>query len=331
MVAAANENPYSTFALTLDGQNLEIFGRAGNKYTLIDLRTGQFLDTGFKTVPSSAGFATMRSLYDLGSWKPRDVLVISQNFGLAGFAIDPLASISKYDTSRLMSCYIMGDSYTQLVCTQHTLGPVGEALLYTVRPGFGPMIHTSSGSGSGQLSGGNSNRNFRDTQRFGRFKTALQQQQSDAVCGLHGINDGPTNSVAENIEFFQGVRSVAPNSVILWAASQTPRNAYVPNSTLQAGFIKTALLSIPGPWVFVNLVDGSWTNSSGKTDRFARAPVIFGTGKADDPKGDGNSDWNTHADGVHTTTPGTVVGRLGGAEYLGGVIHNGWREAILAL
>ncbi|MGJ7578611.1 hypothetical protein ACSFA3_00355 [Variovorax sp. RHLX14] len=136
-----------------------------------------------------------------------------------------------------------------------------------------------------------------------------------------GINDpwpgtGPTTTESMKT-VLQGARTANPDGVLVVLGPWGPKefDATNVNGTYIARMnaISAIVETLPGPWVVLDNLRGSWKTSKGTVRGAVRGPWQTGNGNAGAPTGIGNGDTWLNADGVHPSTP---VGITGLAEVL---------------
>ncbi|MXP26625.1 hypothetical protein GRI39_11320 [Altererythrobacter indicus] len=150
---------------------------------------------------------------------------------------------------------------------------------------------------------------------------------SDLDFVLGGINDQPTLSASDVRKVLLARRALFPHAVIVVAGNWWPdptatRVASTKFQTIQDA-INQAVLSLPGPWVLIDNINGFWRNSSGRSDSTGDEPWQTGSGTQNAPTGIGNGDRYISSDGTHPT--------IEGVDYLSMRLAETARSAILAL
>jgi lysophospholipase L1-like esterase len=127
------------------------------------------------------------------------------------------------------------------------------------------------------------------------------------------------------LAYFRALRAALPGSVLAALGPWTPPADPSPADVVQAKVdtIKQALSSVAGPWVFIDNVNDSWTNSTGAASTPTGERWQTGKGYAGRPANDGGNSDIYIADGTHPNEAGCT--------YLAQRLSDSLRAALLKL
>ncbi len=295
------------------GTSFAFRGRSGDRLAVVV--DGKPLSGGFVTVPSASGYSTVTTKFVFGSSATRNIVIFANGFGFGGLFAPSSDKIAPYPLSDFPSARFMTDSYGTLPSVDWTSGPYWEMgiPLGLFRFGIDPV------GGSGYIAAGSG------TPFFSRQAALLSgTPQITGVFG--GINDPTADGSGRSIQsyaadLFTYVRSQNPNTILLVGASWYQPALALTGARQKRDFIKAALTSgaaavgstpafaaDPGPWVFLDTIDCTWSNSAGATGTFGTSPFVA-TGDV--------------SDGTHLTVAAAVV--------KGAAMAVGARAGLLAL
>ena len=257
--------------------------------------------------------------------------------GACALAIAPGDQIEPWVRSTSPSMCVMADSYGGARGANWNMGgPFFEA---AAALGI-PHIDLNAIGGTGYAPNNTNDETRQPGNAFGPRLPDSVNAAPDLFFTAGGINDNNSfaapplyNSAAQALAsfnnavygYYRSLRASLPNSVLAAMGPWAPRESIPPNpvelSKLQT--IRAALQSVGGPWIFLDNLNGGWSNSAGASSPATGRGWQTGTGKLDAPHGDGNADIYISADGTHPT--------LAGCAYLGEVLASNLRAALLAL
>lgn len=338
--------PLCGLHFTYDGPAFEVLF-AGNGMGITLIADGQYLsrryiNTDLKNGVKGAALLNPNCMvrFDLGSAKSRRLsLYPLSSQGPCAIAIPPGYRIQGWDRSAEASFCVMADSYGQVGAPNWGQGgPYWEAAAML---GI-PHLDASAVGGTGYAPNpalpdvGDPSRTFK-----GRLPSVVAPSP-DLFLSAGGINDNnwfaspPQYATAADAKvgfataveaYFRTLRAALPNSVLAAVGPWTPPKDPSPASAVQdkTDTIKRALQTIAGaPWIFLDNVNGSWSNSSGAASTPTGQRWLTGRGYEGAPVNDGgNSNVYISADGTHPNEAGCV--------YLAQQIATNLRAAILAM
>jgi lysophospholipase L1-like esterase len=276
--------------------------------------------------------------FDFGYATPRRIsMYAASSQGPCAIAVGSGDTLEPWDRTDEPSFCAMTDSYGQSPGVNWPLGgPFWEAATLLGIPhldldaiggtGFAPNPSTADSRLAGNA--------------FGARILAGAATSPDLFLTAGGINDNnffadpplydSANAARAGFEtavsaYFRDLRAALPDSVLAAMGPWAPVESIPVNPIAQqkADAILSGLRGVAGPWVFVDNLNGGWSNSTGAFVPPAGRGWQTGTGNVGQPKGDGNGDLYVTADGVHPTPAGCA--------YLGQVLAANLRDAILAL
>lgn len=319
------------FEVLFAGRDVHVTLVADGKYMAY-----KFINTNSLGAPLATSNCFTR--FDFGARATRRISVYGGSTqGPCAIAIGPQDTIQPWVRSDEPSMCVMSDSYGGGSSANWGMGgPFWEAASLV---GI-PHIDLNCVGGTGYAP---NNTNASTRLRGNTFGARLPDSVSsapDLFLTAGGINDNNSfaapplfNTPAEALaafnngvtRYYRDLRAALPNSVLVALGPWAPRESVPPNpvaiSKLQT--IRNALQAVGGRWIFLDNLNGGWSNSSGASAPPTGRGWQTGTGKVGAPAGDGNADIYVSSDGTHTTVAGNA--------YLGEVLASNLRAAILAL
>jgi len=293
------------------------------------------LDAGLPGTPLSVPNTLLR--FDFGSATARKVsLYANSSQGPCALVVDSADHVAPWDRSAEASFAVMTDSYGQ--APSRHWGPTGP--FWEAAAALGIPHLDSDAIGSTGYAPNNANAETRNpSNAFLARLGSIVDASPDLFLTAGGLNDN--NSVAALplyasaadaqagfeaavARHYVALRTELPNAVLAATGPWAPRQVTPPETVARskAETIKAALRAVGGPWVFLDNLEGSWSNSVGAGNT-PSGPWQTGTGRAGAPAGDGNGDLYLSSDGVHPNETGSV--------YLATRIASDLRAAIGAL
>jgi len=293
------------------------------------------LDAGLPGTPLSVPNTLVR--FDFGSAAARKIsLYATSSQGPCALVFDSADHVVPWDRSADASFAVMTDSYGQ--ASSRHWGPTGP--LWEAAAALGlPHLDSDAIGGTGYAP----NNATVETRNPGNAFVSRLVTSVDAAPDLFltagGLNDN--NSVAALplyastadaragfeaavARYYRDLRTALPNAVLAATGPWAPRQS-IPTDAVarsKAETIRAALVAAGGPWVFLDNLEGGWSNSAGASAA-AGGPWQTGTGRVGAPAGNGNADLYLSEDGVHPNEAGVV--------YLADRIATDLRAAIGAL
>lgn len=326
LAATSGSNGVCGLHITFDGRAFEmLFAGTGVNVTLVvdgryaSARTiATALAAGVPGAPLAAPNTLVR--FDFGSTATRQLSVYATSSqGPCAIVIGSADHVAPWDRSGEASFGAMTDSYGQSLSTHWgSTGPFWEAAALL---GI-PHVDRDAIGGTGYAP----NNATAETRIAGNAFPARLPSNVDAMPDLFltagGLNDN--NSVtalplyasgadaragfeAAVTRYYRDLRAALPDALLVATGPWAPRQSTPadPVARSKAETIRSALRAVGGPWVFLDNLDGSWSNSAGASAD-ATGPWQTGTGRAGAPAGDGNADAYLSQDGVHPNEGGTV-------------------------
>lgn len=259
------------------------------------------------------------AVWDLGTNEERNLVFVgSPSAWISEVVIESGAKIAPYDftANQPVTISFTGDSYLGHQAIEQT----GLTFVDMQARMLGAIATTATHVGGTGYRGDiedDVQTRASSPQRVARFTEA---KPTIMIVEL-GINDpwpgsGPT-TVESMRTLLQGARAANPDSVLVAVGPWEPNESDTlgPNSQDIAvmNAISATVEALPGPWVVLDNIRGSWKTSKGTSRGSLRGPWQTGEGKTGAPTGTGNGDTWLNSDGVHPTTP---VGITGLAEVL---------------
>jgi lysophospholipase L1-like esterase len=327
-----------------DGQAFEVlFAGVDVEATLI--ADGRYMAPAFISTVLVGGVKGSRlavpntsTKFDFGTRATRSISLYARSSqGPCAIAVGPRDTLRPWDRSAEASFCAIADSYGQAGAVNWGMGgPFWEA---AAALGI-PHVDLDAMGGTGYAP----NNGSADARNPGNAFVARIADSAaslpDLLLTAGGLNDnnstaalplyvtaaaalaGYNSAVSAH---FATLRAALPHSVLAatgpWAPVETVPTDPIARS--KADTIRSALRSVDGPWVFIDNLNGSWSNSAGASSVPAGRSWQTGTGHIGSPKGDGNGDFYVAADGVHPTAQGCL--------YLGLALAASLRAAVLAL
>lgn len=330
-----------------DGQAFEILF-AGTDVQLTLMIDGQYaaprsitttLNTGGTTAPLNVYNTYTR--FDLGSRAQRQISVYGRSSqGPCALAIDARDTVTPWDRSAEPVIAVLADSYGGAPSTRWGIsGPFWEAAALLGIPHLD--IDAIGGTGYAPNNANSDTRNLGNA--FAARLASSVALRPDLVLVAGGINDNnsfaapPLFATAADArssferqtgQCFSQLRAALPQAVLAAMGPWAPRENKPPDPVAlsKADTIRQALQAAGGPWIFLNNLQGGWTNSSGaRGDGTApqTGPWQTGTGNTGAPNGSGNGDRYLSNDGVHPNDAGS--------QFLGERMAADLRAGMLAL
>lgn len=309
---------------------------------------GQYMAPRFITTTLSNGVegevlrnANRFVCFDFGSRARRRVSVYAwSERGPCIVAVPPGSTIAGWDRSNEPSMIAMADSYGQGHSADWDSGLYWAA---AARLGI-PHLDIDAWGGTGYARV-QANRQTEDPAYtfVGRLERAITLQP-DLFITAGSLNDN-INRAATDVDgniiyatpddayrgfvnavsaYYTRLRQALPDTVIVALGPWAPRQ-FIPTEPLaatKAQVIRDTVARLPGPWIFVDNLQGGWINSAGESAP-PSGPWLTGTGTIADPKGDGNADLYIAQDGAHLSRDGV--------EYFAGLLADNLRQALRAL
>jgi lysophospholipase L1-like esterase len=325
----------SAFEVLFLGTSLQVTLIADNELMTAEQITTTIVN-GVPGAPLSGVNSYVR--FDFGARPSRNIsLYASSSQGPATIAIDKRDSLAPWDRADEPSFCAMTDSYGQGDSVNWGLGgPFWEAATLLGIPHLD--LNAMGGTGYAPNNAGADVRNPGNA--FVARIPAAASSVPDLLLTAGGINDNnwlaapplyASGAEAKSgfdvavFAYFAGLRAALPQSVLVAMGPWAPVESRPVDAIAQskADTVLAALRAVAGPWIFLDNLNGGWTNSASKSQPPVGRGWQTGTGRVGSPKGDGNGDLYVAADGVHPTPAGCV--------YLGRVIATELRAALLAL
>jgi lysophospholipase L1-like esterase len=297
--------------------------RTNSRYVAVPSQFGlmSLVVDGKLVTPGAAYTADNQyAVWDLGTNEARNLVIVgSSGTWISEVVIEQGATIAPHDftANQPVTISFTGDSYLGHEAIKQT----GLTFVDMQARLLGAMATTSTHvGGSGYRADNNDDPKTRASspERMARFTEA---KPTIMVVEL-GINDpwpgtGPTTLEAM-AAVLKGARAANPDSVLVAVGPWEPIGSLAldPNGTdfAMMNAISATVEALPGPWIVLDNIRGTWKTSKGTTRGALRGPWQTGDGRTGAPTGVGNADIWLNADGVHPTTP---VGIIGLAEVLG--------------
>jgi len=261
----------SAIAFAFDGQFFEYVGRQGDQIQLfVD---GEIGTPAFTQVPTAAGISVVNVKIDFGSRARRRVMLVFRTNGFAGLRVAPTDTISPIVITDVPSMSVMSDSYGVQDTT--AFGGGGSFLNAAARLGLLPLFNISPGGGSGYVTAGSGGKTFLDSTRV----AAWLRGTPDLGFVAGGINDSTTGMAAASLSLFQQYRAACPTGVLAAMGPWNPNGTSLGSGNSKRDLIKASIQQISGPWVFVDNLAGTVTNSSGVVRSMNNAPWQTGDGR----------------------------------------------------
>ncbi|HUD34306.1 MAG TPA: SGNH/GDSL hydrolase family protein [Variovorax sp.] len=254
------------------------------------------------------------AVWDLGTNETRNLVFVGSPTALISeVVIEDGATIAPYDftVDQPVTISFTGDSYLGHQAIEQT----GLTFVDMQARLLGAVATTAThvgGTGYRADIDGDVQTRASSPERLARFTEA---KPTIMIVEL-GINDpwpgsGPT-TVESMKTLLQGARAANPNSVLVAVGPWEPNesDAREPNGQDVAvmNAISATVEALPGPWIVLDNIRGSWKTSNGTSRGSLRGPWQTGEGKTGSPTGIGNGDTWLNSDGVHPTTPAGITG-----------------------
>lgn len=259
------------------------------------------------------------AVWDLGTNEERNLVFVgSSGTWISEVVIENGAKIAPYDftANQPVTISFTGDSYMGYQAMEQTgmtfvdmqarlLGALATTATYVGGTGYRAQINDDPATRASS------------PQRMARFTESKPTIMMVEI----GINDpwpgtGPT-TVESMKTVLQGARAANPDSVLVVVGPWEPNESDTTNPDGQdiavMNAISTVVEALPGPWVVLDNIRGSWKTSKGTVRGSLRGPWQTGDGRQGAPTGKGNGDTWVSTDGVHPSEP---VGIIGLAEVL---------------
>lgn len=146
--------------------------------------------------------------------------------------------------------------------------------------------------------------------RLARFTEALPTIMSVEV----GINDPwpSADTVTAMGMLINGARAANPEGILVvmgpWGPNESDATNPAGSYIARMNTLTTIMAEVAGPWVLLDNLRGSWSNSKGAVRPALRGPWQTGTGHLGAPTGVGNGDTWVNADGTHPSVPEGITG-----------------------
>ena len=293
------------------------------------------LDAGLPGMPLSVPNTLLRFDFDSAAAR-RISLYATSSQGPCALVVDSADHVAPWDRSAEASFAVMTDSYGQAP-SRHwgPTGPFWEAAASLGIPHLDSDAIGSTGYAPNNASVETRNPGNAFVSRLATsvdatpdlFLTAggLNDNNSVAALPLYAsAADAQAGFEAAVSRHYRDLRTALPNTVLAATGPWAPRQSIPTDSVARskAETIRAALVAAGGPWVFLDNLEGGWSNSAGASAA-AGGPWQTGTGRVGAPAGNGNADLYLSEDGVHPNEAGVV--------YLADRISTDLRAAIAAL
>ena len=259
------------------------------------------------------------AVWDLGTNEERNLVFVgSSSTWISEIVIENGAKIAPYDftANQPVTISFTGDSYMGYQAMEQTgmtfvdmqarlLGALATTATYVGGTGYRAQINDDPETRASS------------PQRMARFTESKPTIMIVEV----GINDpwpgtGPT-TVESMKTLLQGARAANPDSVLVAVGPWEPNESDTRDPNGQDAQVMDAISAtvqaLPGPWVVLDNIRGTWKTSKGTSRGSLRGPWQTGDGRTGAPTGTGNGDTWLSTDGVHPSEP---VGIIGLAEVL---------------
>ena len=285
------------------------------------------MNTSLTGGPITGLNATLR--FDFGSTATRHVSVYSMaSFGACALMVAAGDTVTAWDRSAEASFAAISDSYGGAPTTVWGFG----GLFYQAALGLNiPHVDLDAIGGTGYGPNAGNAATLLAGNDFDARLASITESQPDLFVAAGGLNDNNVLALAPYASgadaaagfqacvssFYTDLRSRLPNAVLVALGPwQPPGNLPPPQGELdKAAVIKAALAAAGGRWIFVDNMNGGWSNSSGASS----APSA-----SDGP-------WQTLANAAAYISADNVHPNVPGCAYLASRLSAAMRAAILAL
>ncbi|MFD1951866.1 SGNH/GDSL hydrolase family protein [Sphingomonas arantia] len=253
-----------------DGRFLGVYSRWNDQVQMIV--DGQFVTTPFISLGAGTGAQGKPLVVDFGSSARRSIIYLTRTSGFAGFRIGAGDTLEPLDLSQTPRMSMLSDSYGG--STSRDIPGGGNFGNAAVRLGIYDFSQ-SPGGGSGYITLGTGGKVFGEASRV----AAMVAGSPDLVYVSGGVNDGIPGIGEAAAALFTQLREALPKAVIAVQAPWSPNGENIDSAIQKRDLIFAAARALPGPWVLINSLAGTWENSSGRTGRAGNAPWQTGDGR----------------------------------------------------
>jgi lysophospholipase L1-like esterase len=259
------------------------------------------------------------AVWDLGTNEERNLVFVGSSAAwISEIVVESGAKIAPYDftVEKPVTVSFTGDSYLGHESTEQA----GLSFVDMQARLLGALATTAThvgGTGYRREINDDIQTRASSPQRLARFTEAKPTIMIVEV----GINDpwpgtGPT-TLESMKTLLQGARAANPDSILVavgpWEPNESDARQPDGQDIAVMNAISATVEALPGPWVVLDNIRGSWKTSKGTSRSALRGPWQTGEGNKGAPTGVGNGDTWLNSDGVHPSTP---VGITGLAEVL---------------